>query len=59
VRASDQTEVQARLACIERLIERYREARLRRLMRRAMRVWRQAEAHRWLMSLEAAPDRVH
>ena len=53
------TDLEERQACIERMIEYYRAAKQRRLLRRAMQVWRAAGVHQQLMRLEAAPERVH
>jgi DNA-binding transcriptional regulator YbjK len=44
---------------IDQLIERYRVAKQRRLMRKAMRLWRQAETDHQLVKLDAPPERVH
>ena len=44
---------------IDQMIELYRLAKQRRLMRRAMRLWRQAETHHQLVKLDAPPERVH
>jgi hypothetical protein len=49
----------SRRAHIERLIEQYRFARQRRLIRQALRLWRQADREERLVRLEAAPERVH
>jgi hypothetical protein len=46
-------------ARIDRLIEHYRRLTHRRLLRRAMRVWRHAELHHQITRLEAPPERVH
>ena len=53
------TDRQARLARIEQLLHEYRLAKHRRLMRRAMRLWRKAEAHQQLARFEEQPERVH
>jgi DNA-binding transcriptional regulator YbjK len=55
----DPAGTKARRERIEQMIERYRVAKERRLMRRAMRLWRQAEADHQLVRLDAAPERVH
>jgi len=49
----------ARRARIDQIIEQYRVAKQRRLMRRAMRLWRQAEVDHQFVRLEAPPERVH
>ncbi len=54
--ATDPEERQAR---IERLIEYYSAAKQRRLLRRAMRLWRATEVHQQLVRLEAVPESVH
>ena len=48
-----------RLGRIERMIEQYRYARQRRLVRQAMRLWRQAAMARQLSRLDAPPQRIH
>jgi len=48
-----------RLARIDRLIERYREQKRRQLLRRAIKLWRKAEADRRLAILELPPERIH
>jgi hypothetical protein len=55
----DRAEDKARRARIDQMIERYRVARERRLMRRAFRLWRQAEIEQQLVRLDAPPARVH
>jgi hypothetical protein len=47
------------LARIEQLIADYRAVKHRRMVRRAMRLWRAAEAYQRLAKLEAQPERVH
>jgi hypothetical protein len=49
----------ARRARIDEMIERYRVVRERRLMRKAFRLWRQAEVEQQLARLDASPARVH
>jgi hypothetical protein len=44
---------------IERMIEQFRFARHRRLVRQAMELWRQTARHEQLARLEAPPERVH
>jgi len=46
------------LARIERLIEAYDAAKRRRLVRRAIKLWRACEADRRLAEHEAQPERV-
>ena len=48
-----------RIARIERMIEHYREAKKRRLVRQAMTLWRQVEAQEKLRGFEKPPERVH
>jgi len=48
-----------RLARIELLIDKYRSVKHRRLVRRAMKLSRAAEAHQRLAKFEAPPERVH
>jgi hypothetical protein len=48
-----------RRARIEQLIERYRAAKQRRFLQRAMRLWRNAEARQQIVELEASPQRIH
>jgi hypothetical protein len=55
----DPSDPNARRARIDRLIEAYRVVKRRRLVRRAMRLWRHAEIHQQLARLEAPPERVH
>lgn len=56
---ADRVEAKIRLARIEQMIETCRRATERRFLRRAMRLWRQAESQQQLASLEAPPARVH
>jgi DNA-binding transcriptional regulator YbjK len=44
---------------IDQMIEQYRLAKQRQLMRRAMRLWRQAETDHQLVRLDRPPERVH
>jgi len=44
---------------IDRMIDQYRVDKERRLMRRAMRLWRQAETDQQIGRLDAPPERVH
>jgi len=55
----DHADTDDRLARIERTIERYRLAKRRRLMRRAITVWRKIEAQQAFIELEKPPERVH
>jgi hypothetical protein len=55
----DPARATARRARIDQMIEFYRLAKQRRLMRRAMRLWRHAEADHQIVKLEAPPERVH
>jgi hypothetical protein len=55
----DCTAAEERFVRIQRLIEQYRHATRRRLVLRAMRLWREAEADRQLLKPEAQPERVH
>ena len=48
-----------RLTRIEQLIEQYRAAKQRRIVRRAIKLWRAIEADQRLAGFEAQPDRVH
>jgi hypothetical protein len=52
-------DVDGRAARIARVIEQYKLAKQRRLLRRAMRQWRRAEAHQQVVNLEMPPERVH
>jgi hypothetical protein len=55
----DPARSKARRERIDQLMEQYRVARQRRLMRRAMRLWRQSETDQQLVRLDAPPERVH
>ncbi len=55
----DLTDTDDRRARIERMIERYRLAKKRRLLRRAMTLWRQFEALQAFAELEKPLERVH
>jgi hypothetical protein len=44
---------------IELLIEQYRVAKQRRLMRLAMKLWRRTQSDQQLLKLEASAERVH
>jgi hypothetical protein len=56
---ADQGEQARRSVRFDRLIEYYRRVAQRRLLRRAMRLWRQAERQHQLEQLEAPPEQVH
>jgi hypothetical protein len=49
----------ARLRRIQQLFDEYRAAKRRRIARRAMRLWRAAEARQRLARFEEQPERVH
>ena len=61
----DHREAEERRARIDQMIERYRKARQRRVLRRAIRLWRLAEAEPLLAHctelghLDAVPPRFH
>jgi len=55
----DPSGAKARRERIEQMIEQYRLAKQRRLMRQAMRLWRKAETDHQLIKLDAPPERVH
>ena len=46
-------------ARIEQMIEEYRETKRRRLLQRAMTLWRKIEAHQRLLVFEGEEERVH
>jgi hypothetical protein len=48
-----------RLVRIERVIEHYRVEKKRRLLRRAIRLWRKLEAQQVILQLEKPLDSVH
>lgn len=48
-----------RVALIDRMIEQYRHAKKRRLVREAMSLWRKIEAHQRFLDYEKPLDRVH
>jgi hypothetical protein len=48
-----------RIARIERMIELYRHAKKRRLVRQAMTLWRRVESQQRLREFEKPPERVH
>lgn len=53
------TDEAERLTRIEQLIEQYRAAKQRRIVRRAIKLWRAIEADQRLAGFEAQPDRAH
>ena len=55
----DGTDRPERLARIERLIDEYQSVKRRRIVRRAMRLWRCAETDQQLAKFEAPPERIH
>jgi DNA-binding transcriptional regulator YbjK len=48
-----------RHARIEQMIEKYRLAKRRQLLQRAIRLWRRAQAHHNVAELDVPPERVH
>jgi len=48
-----------RLARLDRMMEQYRLARKRRLVRQAMSLWRKIQAHQRVLDFEKPIDRVH
>ena len=48
-----------RLTRIGQLIETYRAAKRRRILRRALKLWRATEVDQRLAEFEARPDRIH
>jgi hypothetical protein len=48
-----------RRASLDRLFEVYRVRKKRRILKRALRLWRQAEHERHLVSLEEAEALIH
>jgi hypothetical protein len=57
--AIDLAESAERRTRIEQLIEEYRVAKQRRLLLRAVRLWRKTEARQRFVDVEASPQRVH
>ena len=55
----DRIDSAERLARIAQLIEEYRAAKQRRLLRRAVRLWRKTEARQRFVQLETPTHRVH
>jgi hypothetical protein len=56
---ADAADTVARLQRIEQFIAEHREAKRRQFLRRAIKLWRKAEAQRWIAKLDVPPDRVH
>ena len=48
-----------RLARISQMVAHYGEAKHRRLLRIALKVWRRTEAHQLTEKYEPRPDRIH
>jgi hypothetical protein len=59
VRPIDPTHAADQRARIEQMIEEYRQATERRLLKRAMTLWLNAEADQRLWAFEAQVERVH
>jgi len=59
VKILDRSAFQERRARIELMVELYRRARQRRVMRMARRMWRQTATEEQLARLEAPPERIH
>jgi hypothetical protein len=59
VKVPHRSETDDRLAQIERMIEAYRLVRHRRLMRLAMKMWRQEATTLQLAKLDAPTDLIH
>jgi len=57
--AIDLAESAERRARIEQLIQEYRAAKERRLLKRAVRLWRKTEARQGFVEIESSPQRVH
>jgi hypothetical protein len=55
----DEADRFARAARIDRMIEHYRLAKQRRLVRQAMTLWRKIEAHQRFLSFEKPFERIH
>jgi hypothetical protein len=55
----DRTAREERRARIDLMFDEYRAAKRRRLIRRAIKLWRKAEAHQRLVTLESQPERIH
>jgi len=48
-----------RIARLDRLIEQYRLAKKRRLVRQAMSLWRKIQAHQRVLDFEKSDERIH
>jgi hypothetical protein len=55
----DPPDTAARLKRIEQLIEEFRVAKRRQLLRQAIKLWRKAEASQRLAEFDVPPERVH
>ena len=55
----DRDDADERQARIEQMIEEFRQAKQRALVRRGRRLWRSAEARQQIVALEAEPERIH
>jgi hypothetical protein len=55
----DRNDTEERLARIEQMIEEFRQAKQRELVRRGLRLWRRAEARQQMVVLDAEPERIH
>ena len=51
--------IEERRARINHMIERYRRAKQRQVLRRAIRLWRKAEAHQHFVEMEAPRKYIH
>jgi hypothetical protein len=47
------------LGSVERMIEHYRQTKMRRLQRRALTLWRKLEARQAVVALDKPLERVH
>jgi hypothetical protein len=59
VKIPDRSASQERRARIDLMVELYRRAKQRRLMRTAMRMWRQTATEEQLARLDTPPERIH
>ena len=55
----DPADTAARVKRIDQLIDEYLAAKRRRLLRRAKKLWREAERRQRLAGFEVPPERVH
>jgi hypothetical protein len=55
----DRVDIDDRDARVAQMIECYRLAKRRRIMRLAMRMWREIETRQLFAALEAQPERIH